>query len=355
MRSLESAWERLDPSGAPMLKKWMEEARERRPYEGIRIFHNLPLSVETVCKVHALKVAGADVVVACTDFLIPASFDAALEMLEEAGIEVRPGKEIEKEEFDYFLDCCAELAEKSAPKRGVVELTRTGALIYEDLEPEVPILSVDDSCLKALETFYGTGDGFLRAFTELTGEDVKTHHFLLVGYGKVGQGVAYSLQQAGALVSVADASRSALKKAQEEGFSIGEANQLVDQATVVVTATGLPGVLQQVFHDADQQLGGKILANIGADDEIGEGFAHSRILANRMPINFALEYPTIMRYLDPSFLAHNLGIQLIEEGGLEKRFHSFPQELDHQIVEEWSRLHGESVERILVSTSVGKG
>ncbi len=58
-----------------------------------------------------------------------------------------------------------------------------------------PVISIDDCQIKNLEAILGTGEAFVRAFQELTGEDISDKEFLVIGYGKVGQGIAKALKK----------------------------------------------------------------------------------------------------------------------------------------------------------------
>nr|MCH9690336.1 hypothetical protein [Gammaproteobacteria bacterium] len=267
------------------------------------------------------------------------------------GLEFRESKWAKPGEFDFYLECSAELSVLPPPKRSVVELTRTGALVYEKKSFSVPILSVDNSSLKVLETYYGTGEAFLRAFKALSGKNVRDETFVLFGYGKVGQGVAHAIQKAGGACQVVEIEPRARACAQEHGCaSFGndiEGLRAVESASVVVTATGCKESLRSSFPTIQNHLAGKILCNMGADDEIGKGFAGAHILADGHPINFTLQHPTLMKYLDPSLYAHNLGIQVVQEREFKPGFHPFPQDLDLDIVQRWAEIHGESVDPIL--------
>ncbi len=345
------AWEALDETGAPFLLDWRDQVARARPYSGLRVYHNIPLSIEAVCKIDTLCQAGAEVVVSCTDFLIPATLPQARRLIDAAGIEFRENKYAQPGEFDFYLDCSAELSVLPPPKRGVIELTRTGALVYEKKHFAVPILSVDNSYLKILETYYGTGEAFLRAFRALSGKNVSDETFLLFGYGKVGQGVAQAIRKAGGECQVIEIEPRARSLAKQHGFRsfVNDAEGLVavDGATVVVTATGRKEILRRSFPTIESHLAGKTLCNIGADDEIGMGFTGVHLLAGGHPINFSLEHPTLMKYLDPSLYAHNLGIQVLQEREYAPGFHPFPRELDLSIVHRWADIHNESIDLII--------
>lgn len=89
--------------------------------------------------------------------------------------------------------------------------------------------------------------------------------------------------------------------------------------------------------------------NIGAEDEFGHLFNDGDVLNEKQPINFATAHPTQMRYLDPSFYLHNLGIQIIVDRQLSPGYHITPQDVDHDILEKWSRFYNEDLQPMLQS------
>lgn len=349
---IERVWDMLDTTGAALLWSWRQKAIEDKPYKGVRIYHNTPLSLETICKVEALCAAGAHVVVSANNFLIPATFPEARRFIDEMGLEFRDKKHAAEGEFDFYLDCCAELSDLPEPTSGVIELTRTGALVYQSKEMDIPILSVDNSYLKMLETFYGTGESFVRAFQELSAKEVRQETFAIVGYGKVGRGIAYAIQAQGGQCIVFDKDPSACEKATLHGLHAylpksEEGLIALDHVSVVITATGYRNILEKVFPNCRQRLAGKILCNMGADDEIGTGFKSSKVLADGQCINFTLRHPTLMRYLDPSFYVHNLGIQILLDHPYGPGFHPLPKEIDLAICHQWADIHREPIDCIL--------
>jgi adenosylhomocysteinase len=91
---------------------------------------------------------------------------------------------------------------------------------------------------------------------------------------------------------------------------------LVRGADFVVTATGVKGALDRP-QVVEALLGSHaVLANIGVEDEYGPGVPTSRVLAEKKPLNFILEEPTHLKYIDASLALHAaLGELLLQEGG----------------------------------------
>jgi len=337
-------WNNLDHTGAPLLWSWRQEAVKTKPYEGLKVYHNIPLSIETICKVEALQAAGAKVVVSCTDFLVPATFAEARNLLDVLKIEYREQKYAEPREFDFYLDCCAELANLPAPNFGIVEITRTGALVYQNKNSTTPILSVDDSLIKTIETFYGTGEAFIRVHQKYIKEKLEGSSIAIIGYGKVGQGIAYWARKNNAKCKIFDIDAQSIKKATSQGFEAYLCNQdsaidAILSTEIIVTATGRKESLKHTFANAEKLFAGKILCNMGADDEIGKGFDDSTVLDEGRCVNFSLHHPTMMCYLDPTFYAHNLGIEIVKDLIDKPGFHPLPKEIDLAIIKRWSQIH----------------
>ena len=95
---------------------------------------------------------------------------------------------------------------KVVPRLGAVEITRTGSIQYSQASVDYPVISVDDCQIKNLEAILGTGEAFVRAFQELTGEDISDREFLVIGYGKVGQGIAKALKKYTSKIWIAEIS-----------------------------------------------------------------------------------------------------------------------------------------------------
>lgn len=341
----EDAHAAYDPSDMPFLQRARRLAWRTRPYRGLKILHNVPLTVETLFKIEVLVVGGAEVTIASPGFMRPHA--DAVDMARRAGLRLALDGEL-GEGYDLCLDGSGELASRVTPRIGTVELTRTGANKYAATAPTYPILSIDDSRVKDLETLLGTGDGFIRAFVELSGADIRGRRFLLFGYGKVGRGIVQALRPYTSDVIVVDVDRELVEGARLAGVESIHANDkhaveaAARSAFAVVTATGRPSVVSGVYDPAAFK--GRYLANLGGDDELGPGFADDEVLHRKQPINFGIARPTAMRYLDPVFHAHNLGVDLLRFARLEPGVHPFPAFLAEDIVDQWERIFGESLD-----------
>ncbi len=336
------------------LSKMSREWGNKKPLQGLRILHNLLNSFETLQKLEPLLLAGADLTVTSADWASIPMQQEVEDLIAQCDIRFVPNYADLKGEFDIGMDCAARiLSMKNVKiKHGVVELTQAGAQIYKSVKTPFPVISIDDSFLKNLECMYGTGEAFIRAFCDLTKEDINGKKFILLGYGKIGQGLAKYLSRYSCDVIVFEKSIFAINLALKRGleaYPIEDSRaQLLEQASTafaIVTATGVPSILSKYLTAKD--VGQSYLANMGVDDEIGLNFqAESRILFNKFPINFSLKHPTLMRYLDPIFYAHNLAAEHLMNEKMSPGFHPFNPQVDREIIREWVENYSESVDDI---------
>ncbi len=89
---------------------------------------------------------------------------------------------------------------------------------------------------------------------------------------------------------------------------------------------------------------GKILANIGVEDEFGYSFSAEEVLCEKKAINFFIDRPTHMRYLDPTFYAFNLGIDILRYQSLAHGIvHPIPLFIADEVVSEWQYIFKEKI------------
>ncbi|MCO1580167.1 adenosylhomocysteinase [Crossiella sp. SN42] len=184
------------------------------------------------------------------------------------------------EEWQVFLELLRQSLKESDNRwtkigegiLGVTEETTTGVLrLYQLAEAGqllFPAINVNDSVTKSkFDNRYGCRhsliDGLNRATDVLIGGKVA----LVAGYGDVGKGCAESLRGQGARVIVAEIDPICGLQAAMDGYQVGTIDKLVDQADIIITATGNKDVLL-VEHMARMKHQA-IVANIGHfDNEI---------------------------------------------------------------------------------------
>ncbi|MCY6381029.1 NAD-binding protein [Hoeflea prorocentri] len=330
----------------PLLRKLAEDWAERKPLRGLRLLHNIPITRETMLKLEPLYLSGADVTV--THLRLPGlePKQECVDLLKAAGAHMELDHAKLYGDYDIALDCCAQIPamERVTVRRGFVELTQSGSPVYSKLDTDLPIYSLDLSRLKCLEAMFGTGEAFVRAFRQFVEPRIEGRKFVLFGYGKVGRGVSRYLAQEGAMLTVVDTNGANLEQARKAGFDTELSRpgpsllNAVNDSFVVVMATGCEGLLQELIKP--KQLADKVLLiNMGADDEFGDRYAASRIVANKAPLNFLLDAPTTMFFIDPIFAVHNQCCEHVLDGNAHG-FSPLPPELDLPVIEEWSTLYG---------------
>ena len=329
----------------PALLALAHEWSGTRPFRALRLLVATPVFRNTLLEYRALIAGGADLVVGVAGLDSGeegAGADASnagaempcdlgiVEVLRGNGIPVIGVQEALKMEaagcgFDLILDCAGQFS-ACHPRFGFVELTRSGVQFYENSEH--PVYVADSGIVKRIETCLGTGEGYVRALAQLghdfcsdSGADGAGKKFVVFGSGKVGQGIVLQLLRSGASVHVVtDCSLGSNPFLDANGVPVTDCNDLdavaslVRSADFVVTATGVKGALDRP-QVVEALLGSHaVLANMGVEDEYGLGIPASRVLAEKKPLNFILEEPTHLKYIDASLALHAaLGELLVNE------------------------------------------
>lgn len=291
----------------PTLKLQREAWQLTKPLEGLRILDVTPICRNTIYKYLNLLHAGATLCVGNAP-----SFNnspSVIAMLREAGVAVITPDDFTYE-FDVIMDCSAAFIEHKATK-GCVELTRARAELYE--EQNKTVFLADGGVIKRIETCLGTGDSYYRAMSKLGYGDFVGKRIVVFGSGKVGQGIIKGALRRGAVVSVVT-NPSTMPHDLGERLSAmvdyrdrAAVNKVVEGAYAVVTATGQVSSVEGAM-DVDVLLSsGALLANMGVDDEYGASVPADKVLANKEPLNFILDDPTLMKYMDATMALHNYG------------------------------------------------
>ncbi len=288
------------PALADQYAKW----RESKPLKDMKILDATPVFENTFPKYAALMAAGAKLFVSDAPFSI--ADKSIFKSLPDFSITLL--STTKNENFDIILDCGAFFSNLN-PTIGFSELTRTGAIKYENSTKKVFV--ADNSLTKEFETTLGTGDGFARALEKLALSDVFKKTILVFGCGKVGRGIIIASARRGANVIVADFARvkNIAKKFGASRFaqieSDVEIRQAMKEADCIVSATGVKNAIkipEEISADKD-----KIFANMGVEDEYGDSLPTNRVLNQKRPLNFILKEPTQLKFIDPTLALHNYG------------------------------------------------
>ena len=207
--------------------------------------------------------------------------DRAVAHLESIGVEVRARAGMSAEELDETLawlagepadalcdmggDLIAATAAAGHRPAGALEATTTGLHRLDGLEIPFPVLDWNGIALKdRIHNRHHVGLESWPAFTAITGLALYGREVVVIGFGPVGQGVAFLARGLGAVVTVVDLDPVRLVQAQHDGCRVADLDAALRTASVVVTATGFDGVLreEQLSRVAD----GAILMNVGHSD-----------------------------------------------------------------------------------------
>ena len=354
------------PNEYPALAALEDDWAVKRPFDGLRVLVATPIYRNTMTQYRALLAGGAKLLVGFWGM----NDGKIVEFLKDNCIPVvSPAEMLEAEsrgEFvDLVLDCAGSFAGLH-PKIGFVELTRSGVQHYNGAKK--PVYVADSGIVKRIETSLGTGDGYFRALEKLGyGESFEGKRLLVFGSGKVGSGIALQGVRRGCNVTVVtDLSRSDAQNSANSADSAGAANtsaaakastsansatpasetqeampagdfsaillqngvevvdchdyevvsSLIYASDFVVTATGVKNALASPELQEPLLSTMALLANMGVEDEYGEAIPAERVLNDKGPLNFILEEPTHLKYIDTSLALHAaLAELLVQEAG----------------------------------------
>ena len=156
--------------------------------------------------------------------------------------------------------------------RGVTEETTTGVHRLYELERDgkllFPAINVNDSVTKSkFDNLYGCRHSLLDGLMRATDVMLAGKVAVVCGYGDVGKGCAQALRGQGARVIVTEIDPICALQAAMEGYAVRRLDDVLDEADIVITATGNYNVVT-VDHMARMK-DGTIVGNIGHfDNEI---------------------------------------------------------------------------------------
>ncbi len=245
----------------PALAAATDHVRHGGRLTGKRVGVALTLEPKTACLVEAIASLGAEVAVLGSSNSTKAPVVAALV---EAGIPVfaEPGATPERSLTltDAFIDTRPQLladdgasvvrrihAERNdvlADLEGVAEETTSGVRPLRNMEAEgllrVPCVAVNDARTKLLfDNVYGTGQSVVMAVLDATNMQMQGKIVVVVGYGKVGRGIAAAARGLGALVTVTEIDPVEALVAHHDGHAVAPLLEALDGADFAITASGI--------------------------------------------------------------------------------------------------------------------
>lgn len=284
----------------PLLADTMAEAGGA--FAGLRLGVTIHVEPKTAVLCQYLAHAGAEVVITGN---LGTTQDATVAALRDAGVEVLGSRadgaadrdahldEILRREPDLVLDNGGDLILKltsGAPRsprfRGATEETTTGGLRIRSaaVQPDFPVVVINDSRLKLLvENEFGVGQSIVQGFMNATNLMLPGARVGVVGYGPCGKGVADTLRQLGATVTVADLDPFRQLDALMRGHRVAALPELLAGNDILFLATGARGVVDEAGIAALRD--GVIIAGVGHEgreldhDALARATEKSRVLS----------------------------------------------------------------------------
>ena len=343
--------ESYEPREYPALALLSDEWLQTRPFWGCKVLVATPIFRNTLVEYRALLAGGADLYVGHSVGTSGAAMPCdkkIIELIKEKEIPVVTDEDIKSgkvaDDFDLILDCAGQFA-FCHPKKGFVELTRSGVQFYAN--SEFPVYVADSGIVKRIETVLGTGDGYFRALESLGHTDFEQKSLVVFGSGKVGCGIALHGVRRGMNVctitntrnedSNTNFSRVLLNnEVRIEDYMDDEmVAKVISTADFVVTATGLKNALTLSAVSAILANTKAVVANMGVEDEFGEFVPNTRVLNEKSPLNFILDEPTHLKYIDTSLALHAaLGERLLQDCATEpfKGVQDPPSEIEQRLL-----------------------
>ena len=249
----------------PGLMAVRDEYRAEQPLKGARIAGCLHMTIQTAVLIETLIDLGAEVRwSSCNIF---STQDHAAAAMAAAGVPVFAWKGESEDEYwwcveqtingpdgwtpNMLLDDGGDLTlimHDKYPKlmkdvRGVSEETTTGVKRLYDMMKDgtlqCPAFNVNDSVTKSkFDNLYGCRESLVDALKRATDVMIAGKIAVVCGYGDVGKGSAQSLRGLGATVWITEVDPICALQAAMEGYRVVRLDDVVEQADIVVTATG---------------------------------------------------------------------------------------------------------------------
>ncbi|ADR21819.1 adenosylhomocysteinase [Marivirga tractuosa] len=300
-----AAWGRkeitLAEAEMPGLMALREEYGKEQPLKGARIAGCLHMTIQTAVLIETLVALGAEVTwSSCNIF---STQDQAAAAIAAAGIPVYAWKGMTEEEFNWCIEQTLFFGEDKKPLNmilddggdltnmvldnypeladginGLSEETTTGVhRLYERMKKgtlPMPAINVNDSVTKSkFDNKYGCKESLVDAIRRATDVMMAGKVAVVGGYGDVGKGSAASLRGAGVRVIVTEIDPICALQAAMDGFEVKPMKKAVQEADIIVTATGNKDIITSDLFEAMKDKA--IVCNIGHfDNEIDVDWLH---------------------------------------------------------------------------------
>ena len=293
----------------PGLMALRREYGESQPLKGARIAGCLHMTIQTAVLIETLTTLGAEVTwSSCNIF---STQDHAAAAIAAAGIPVYAWKGMNEEEFDWCIEQTLFFGEEREPLnmilddggdltnlvldqypelvndiKGLSEETTTGVhRLYERMKNgtlPLPAINVNDSVTKSkFDNKYGCKESAVDAIRRATDVMLAGKRVVVAGYGDVGKGTAASFRGAGAIVTITEIDPICALQAAMDGFEVKKLSNVINNADIVITATGNKNILRKEYFLALKDKA--IVCNIGHfDNEIdmawlNQNYGHTKV------------------------------------------------------------------------------
>lgn len=316
----------------PALAYQIEEWERTRPLENISIIDAAPVYRNTLIKHLALIAAGARLTVGLSKVM--AYDESIVHLIESCNIPIVHAEETPLE-TDIILDCAA--AFSHWPVRiGYAELTRSGMEAYT--HSVKPVFLADSGRIKHIETCLGTGESYFRAMKQMGYDDWTGKKLVVFGSGKVGTGIITYAHRKGACIYVVTEPESVKEQVACCATAIIDykdtqaVSEAVLNAYAIVTATGVKHALEGNCPAEALIHSQALLANMGVEDEFGPSIPKERVLMEKHTLNFILDEPTHLKYIDATMALHNAGATYLIAHPESKGTIEPPEELEEELL-----------------------
>ncbi|MPZ51119.1 MAG: adenosylhomocysteinase [Acidimicrobiia bacterium] len=249
----------------PALDAATATVRQTGNLDGAKVGIALTLEPKTACLAEAVASLGAEVSVfgsghSTKTEVVDALTEEGIAVFAETGAD-RVRVDLLRDRFidvgnQYLCDDGASITRRLHRDRrdalkhlkGVAEETTSGVRPLRVMEQngvlEVPCIAVNDARSKVLfDNVYGTGQSVVMAVLDATNMQMSGASVVVVGYGKVGRGIAAAARGLGGRVTVTEIDPVAALRAHHDGFEVAPVADAIGQADFVITATGIAHTL----------------------------------------------------------------------------------------------------------------
>lgn len=276
----------------PGLMQLRKKYGSSQPLKGARIAGCLHMTVQTAVLIETLRALGAEV--AWSSCNIYSTHDPAAAAIAATGVPVFAWKGETQAEYEWCIEQTlyafsenqplnmilddggdlTEMVHKKYPQllegiKGISEETTTGVrALYRMMREgtlKVPAINVNDSVTKTkFDNLYGCRESLMDGIKRATDVMIAGKVAVVAGYGDVGKGCAMALKGLGARVIITEIDPINALQAAMEGYEVTTMEEAVKEAKIVVTATGVCGIVRQEHFELMRD--DTIVCNIGHFD-----------------------------------------------------------------------------------------